>query len=132
MSLLSMLLQRKRPEAPFDPKPEEIDYVPVRPYRVIYADLPFYSDPECKMEVKDARLVVLRCEDRRQKHETIECMPTLKNYKPGQLLLWEINPRKQWEAAWYADPATGEKAKAWVLAAEFLGKVVTARASTAH
>ncbi len=132
MSLLSMLFQRKRPEAPFDPNPEEIDYMPVRPYRVIHADLPFYSDQECKMEVRDARLIVLRCEDQGQKHETIECMPTLKNYRPGQLLLWDINPRRQWEAAWYVDSATGESVKAWVLAVEFLGKVVNARAPAVH
>ena len=106
--------------------------MPVRPYRVIYADLPFYSDPQCKMEVKDARLVVLRCGDQRQTHEAIECMPTLKKYRPGQLLLWDINPRRQWEAAWYVDPATGESARAWVIAVEFLGKVVNGRAAAEH
>ncbi len=134
MSLFSLLIRRKQPEAPFDPYPEKIDYMPARPYLVLYADVPFFSDPECRIEVRDARLVVLQCEDRRQKQRPIECMPTLKKYRQGQWVLWEINHKRQWERAWFVDPGTGQKTLAWALAVEFLGKVVneTVAASTAE
>jgi hypothetical protein len=124
MSLFAALFRSKKSEAPFDPNPGEVDYTPVRPYRVLHAGLPFYSDPECKMEVRGARLVVLRCEDPRQKHNVIECMPTRKNYRQGQLVLWEIDNRNQWGKSWYVDPDTGRIEGCWGLAVEFIGRAV--------
>ncbi len=131
MSLLSALFRGKQPEVPFDPNPGIADFMPVRPYRVLRADLPFYSDPHCKSEIQGARLIILRCEDPRQKHETTECMPTLKKYRDGQLVLWEINPKQQWEQAWYVNPGTGQREKAWSLAVEFNGRVVGEKISAA-
>jgi len=125
MSLLGALFSRKPPEAAFDPTPETIHAMPVRPYLILHANLPFYSDPECRAEVTDAKLVVLRSEDPRQSHHPVECMPTRKNYSKGQILRWDINHKRQWEDAWYLDPETGEIRKAWSRAAEFLGPVVT-------
>jgi hypothetical protein len=115
----------KKPEttAP-DPNPGEIQYEPARPYRVLHADLPFYSDPKCLIAVPDARLVVLRCEDRMQTHQPIECMPVRKNYRQGQLVGWDLNNKKLWETAYYRNPETGEIERAWAQAVEFTGPVV--------
>ncbi len=124
MSLLGALFRRKPAEAPFDPNPEFTDRVPVRPYRVLHADLPFYSDKDCRTEVQGARLVVLHCEDPRQRQRTIECMPVLKNYRKGQTVCWELNNKNIWEEAWYINPDTGVSEQAWVMAVEFCGKVV--------
>jgi hypothetical protein len=129
MSLFSALFRSKQPEAPFDPDPGEADHMPIRPYRVLHAGLPFYSDPQCKGEVREARLLVLRCEDPHQKHQVIECMPTRKDYRQGQLVSWEINNRNQWEKSWYVNPDTGKTEICWTLAVEFLGKVVRERAA---
>ncbi len=124
MSLLTTLLRRKVPEPVFDPRPGEITEFPARPYRVLHANLPFYSDPECRREVPDVRLLVLRSEDPRQNHHPVDCMPTRKRYENDQILRWEINHKMQWEGAWYVNPETGNKEKAWVRAVEFIGLVV--------
>jgi hypothetical protein len=124
MSLFGTSSSRKSPKADFDPKPEIVAKMPVRPYLVLHANLPFYSDPECKNEVTVARLVILRSEDPRQQHHPVDCMPTRKNYSKGQILRWEIDNKRQWEDAWYIDPETGNIHKAWARAVEFLGVVV--------
>ncbi len=124
MFLLAVLPGRKNQEPEFDPNPIEIHEMPIRPYMVLYNPVPFYADPECQIEVRGARLVVLRSDDPRQSHHPIECMPTRKNYAKGQTLLWDINPKLQWEEAWYVNPDTGDKERAWSRAVEFIGKLV--------
>ena len=123
MSWLKALFGPKKAEAVFDPNPGFIEVMPARPYRVLHADLPFYADPECREESKGARLVVLQCEDPAQQQRPIECMPVLKRYQKGQMVQWEINHKRGWEAAWYVDPDHGAKVKAWTHAAEFMGRV---------
>jgi hypothetical protein len=94
---------------------------------VLHADLPFYADPECRREVRDARLVVLRCEDPAQTFHPIECMPVLKKYSAGQTVSWDINHKRLWDAAWYRNPDTAAVEKAWAQSVEFTGKVVLAK-----
>jgi len=123
MPLLDALFRRKKPEEVFDPEPGVITEMPARPYRVLHADLPFYSDPQCTAEVCGARLIVIRSEDPRQDHHPVECVPCRKNYRRDQILLWDINHKKIWDQAWYINPDTGQKEKAWMGAVEFIGKV---------
>lgn len=130
MSIWRLLFRRKK-GAVFSPLPDITHEMPERPYLVLQADQRFFADPNCKIEVADARLVTLRCEDPRQKHKTIENMPTRKNYQEGQLVTWEIYNKKVWEACWYRSPETGKIEKAWSHAVEFTGKVIVAgRAET--
>jgi hypothetical protein len=120
-----MQLRRRHKELPPDNhEPEETTSMPARPYRVLHADLPFYSDSKCEKEVQGARLVVLRCEDPAQKQKTIECMPVVKNYRQGQIVSWDLNNKRLWELSWYRNPDTGEPERAWTQAVEFTGKVV--------
>jgi hypothetical protein len=123
MSLLKALFSSKPEEPPFDPKPEIVSKMPARPYRVLHAGLKFYSDPECKSEVKDATLAVLRADDPMQTHHPIECMPTRKIYAKDQILQWDINHKVQWDHSWYVNPDTGHSEKAWTRAVEFVGKL---------
>ncbi len=108
----------------FDPNPGTVDTMPARPYRVLHADLPFYSDPECRFRVQGATLVVLRSEDCKQNHQVTECMPTRKKYQPGQLVEWDLNNKMIWQNNWYRNPETGAPELAWVQAVEFIGRVV--------
>lgn len=124
MSLLSALSGRKKAAPIFDPNPEVTRGMPARPYTVLHDLLPFYSDPECRVEVQGARLLVLRSDDPRQNHHPVECMPTRKRYTRGQTLVWDIDRKLQWEDSWYVNPETGRKEKAWARAVEFIGKVV--------
>lgn len=125
MSLFSSLFGGKKTEEAFDPKPEVLSEMPARPYRVLHANLPFYSDSECRTEVSGARLVVLRCEDPAQKLRPIECMPARKQYLQGQIVNWSINHKRFFELAWYRDPETGVIEKAWAQAVEYNGKVIS-------
>ena len=47
---MAWLFGRKKTETDetFDRDPGITDKMPARPYRILRADLPFYSDPECK------------------------------------------------------------------------------------
>ena len=124
MLIFASLFQSKKSASFFDPTPEIVSEMPVRPYLVLHADLPFYSDPECTVEVKNARLIVIRSEDPKQQHHPVECLPTRKRYEKGQILRWDINHKTQWEDAWYKNPDTGVSEKAWVRSVEFIGRVV--------
>jgi len=129
---MALLSGRKKPDVTevFDPNPERTDRMPARPYRVMYADLPIYSDPECKTRIYDANLVVLKSEDPKQAHQVQECMPTRKKYSAGQLVRWDLNNKQVWQTCWYRNPETSSTEMAWTQAVEFAGKVVTAGQAT--
>jgi hypothetical protein len=124
MSLISALFRRRETQVPFDPDPGYSEEMPARPYRVLHAGLPFFSDAECRNRVAGATLLVLRCEDPAQAQQTIECMPSRKNYSQDDIVQWEINNKELWSAAWYIEPGTGAKTKAWAQAVAFVGKRV--------
>jgi len=123
---MALFSGRKKAEATevFDPNPGTTERMPMRPYRVLYADLDFCSDPECKTKVEDACLIVLRSEDPKQKHQIQECMPTRKKYQVGQLVEWDLNNNRIWQNCWFRNPETGKAEKAWIQAVEFIGRVV--------
>ena len=124
MWLLRLLFRRRQEEETFDPNPGEIHTLPVRPYKVIHADLTFYADPECRNAVQGARLLVLRCDDPKQKQNPVECVPTSKRYEPGQVVAWNIDHKKLCGASWYENPDSGRKERAWLQSVEFIGKIV--------
>ena len=123
---MARLFGRKKIELDddFDPNPGITHEMPARPYSVLHTDLPFYSDPECKMKINDASLIVLKSEDPEQKHSVQECMPTRKKYEIGQLVQWELNNKKIWQNCWYKDPESGTPEKVWVQAVEFIGRII--------
>jgi hypothetical protein len=104
--------------------PEETREMPARPYRVLHANLTFYSDAKCLMPVRGAALVVLKSEDPAATFHPIECMPSRLQYEQGQTVSWEINKDLLWEMSWYKNPETGQAEKAWTQAVEFIGRVV--------
>jgi hypothetical protein len=111
--------------------PEIVDEMPAIPHRVLYADLPFYSDPECTQEVKDGRLMILEAIDPDDPIKELDVVPTRKKYAVGQLLAWDLYKDKMWETCWYRHPETGNIERAWKLHVEFIGKVVSERAQAA-
>jgi hypothetical protein len=109
-----------------DPDPGIIDTMPARPYRVLRADLPLYSDSGCKLKIEDSNLIILKSEDPEQKHSVEEVMPTRKKYKVGQLVQWDLNNKKVYSNSWYINPDSGDIEMAWIQAVEFIGKIVAA------
>ena len=73
-----------RTSSTLDQQPGETTEMPTRPYTVLHANLPFYVDPDCRIAAGGASLIVLRCDDPKQTHHPIECMPTTYRYAAGQ------------------------------------------------
>jgi hypothetical protein len=111
--------------------PDEVDEMPAIPHRVLYVDLPFYSDPECTQETKDGRLMILEPIDPDDPVKELDVVPTRKKYAVGQLLEWDLYKDKMWEESWYRHPETGKIERAWKLHVEFIGRVVSERAQVA-
>ena len=108
-----------------DLSPDKTDEMPIVPYRVLYADIPFYSDPECKNEVPEARIAILEMLDPDDKVKELDIVPVLKKYEPGQLLRWNLNNKAEWEESWYRHPETGKVERAWTFHVEFIGAVIS-------
>ena len=105
--------------------PEETEDMPVVPYRVVHANIPFYSDSECKNEITDGTIVILESLDPEDLYPEPDIMPTRKQYSPGQLVDWNLDNHKQWEENWFKHPGTGEIEYAWILHVEFTGRLIS-------
>jgi len=116
----------------FDPNPGQTEELPALPHRVLYADIPFYSDPECKQQVADGTILILQSLDPDDPVQELDIAPTRKRYQPGQIVTWDLNNKKLWERAWYRDPESGEIEQAWSFHVEFIGKVVSPQAVAAN
>ncbi len=53
-------------------------------------------------------------------------MPTRRDYEKDQLVTWELNNKRLWDAAWYRNPDSGEIERAWSQSVEFIGRVARA------
>ena len=107
-----------------DLSPGETDEMPIVPYRVLYTDIPFYSDPECKNEVPEAKIAILEMLDPDDELKELDVVPVQKKYEPGQLVRWELNNKTMWDESWYRHPDTGQIERAWSHHVEFIGQIV--------
>jgi len=119
-------------QANFDPNPGQTNELPALPHRVLYSNIPFYSDPECKQQVTDGTILILQSLDPDDPVQELDIAPTRKSYQSGQIVAWDLNNKKLWEKAWYRDPETGEIEQAWTFHVEFIGKVVNQEVVTAN
>jgi hypothetical protein len=115
-------------EASARPDPEPSDEMPVVPYRVLYADIPFYSDSECKTEVAEAKITILEALDPDDELKELDVVPSRNRYEPGQLVTWILNNKQLWEESWYKNPETGQIELAWSVHVEFTGQVLSPQA----
>ena len=111
-----------------DRHPGESDEMPVVPYRVLYTDIPFYSDPECKNEVQEAKITILDALDPDDQFRELDIVPTVNQYEAGQLVRWTLNNKKLWEESWYKNPETGRIERAWSIHVEFKGQIISQKA----
>lgn len=122
------MFKKKPIQQEVDTAPGETDEMPVVPYRVLYAGLPFYSDPECRNEIPDAKLAILKPLDPEGRFGDLDVVPTRKVYQQGQLVRWWLNKDKMWEDCWYRNPETGQIEKPFTAHVEFVGPLISARA----
>ncbi len=135
MGKLEKMFKRKSAAPPaenFDPKPEEIDELPLIPYRVLYSDLPFYDDPACQNEVTDARIAILEALDPDDELMELDVLPTRKDYQPGQLVTLNLNNKRLWEESWFRNPETQQIEQAWTLHVEFIGQIINEKTLEEH
>jgi hypothetical protein len=104
--------------------PEQTHEMPAIPHRVLHANLPFYSDPECTRLVTDASILVLRSLDPDDPVGELDIVPVRRRYSAGQIVSWELNNKRLWENSWFRHPDTGQVEQAWTFHVEFIGKVV--------
>ena len=88
--------------------PQYSDEMPVVPYRVLYANIPFYSDPECTQKVEAAKIAILEALDPDDEFKELDVVPSLNRYEPGQLVRWTLDNKNLWEASWYKNPESGQ------------------------
>ena len=105
-------------------EPGTTEEMPVVPYRVMYCNLPFYSDAECKHQVDGASITVLRPLDP-EIFGTLDVVPTTKYYQIGQYLSWKLNKENLWEDCFFRNPETGQIEQAWTVHVEFVGDVIS-------
>ena len=119
-----MSYEAERTTAKLGARPEETDQMPIVPYRVLYTDLPAFSDPECRNRIPDARITVLLPLDPDDQILELDVVPTRVGYQPGQIITWELNNKRTWEAGWYRNPDTGQVEQAWTMHVEFVGQLI--------
>ncbi len=108
-------------------QPGVTDVVPVVPHKVLYTDIPFFTDKECTQEVAGARIAVLQPLDP-DGFQLIDIVPTTKEYAPGQYLSWQLNKENLWEECYFRNPVNGQIEQAWTMHVEFIGRIISDQA----
>jgi hypothetical protein len=99
--------------------------VPRPKYVVRRANLPLYSDANCRVERPDVRGVWLETFDAEGISQGVRMHPsTQKHFSEGMSVGWEwANDRRQsWDETWYKHPDTGKCTPGWSGSMEFIGR----------
>lgn len=96
--------------------------IPRETNRVAYADVPIFSDLECRTAVKVGKAVILETTHPDGRTKSFRVYPTTRSYVPGQTLSWEWDGSKRWGTCWYRDPRTNETKAGWSGSLEFAGR----------
>jgi hypothetical protein len=102
-------------------EPQEVDKVPLVPFKVIDTNIPFFSDSECQEIVEDARITILQALDPEDPILEEELVPSTNQYNPGDYVTMNLDSKKLWEESWYRHPSTGKVEKAWEIHVNFIG-----------
>ena len=106
-------------------QPATTEMVPLVPFRVIAADIPFFTDEKCENEVQDARIVIIQALDPEDQIQELDTLPSTQGYKPGQYVNLALEHKKIWDECWYRDPESGEITQAWKVHVNFTGEVIS-------
>lgn len=82
-----------------------------------------FSDPECKVLIKDSKGIILETMSPGGTAKSYRIFPTTRDhFIKGKQVAWEWNMGRTWNAAWYINPETNLPEKAWEGSAEFIGR----------
>ncbi|HUN84489.1 MAG TPA: hypothetical protein VMU48_08920 [Terracidiphilus sp.] len=97
--------------------------LPSEVHEVYHPGVEVFFDPECTRVIPGVKGVILEATSPGGVMKTKRIYATTKpHFKKGKKVAWEWNIGKQWAAAWYRDPDTGETKSAWGGCAEFVGR----------
>lgn len=126
---MSLVFEKKKsPDSGSFRKPKVVETVPVVPFKVIDADIPFYRDPECQQQVKGAWITIIQALDPDDPILELDIVPTAQIYTKGDYVTMNLESKRMWDACWYKDPTTGKIEKAWNVHAEFIGDLISTTA----
>jgi hypothetical protein len=95
-------------------------------HRVLEVDIDLFTNEECNHVIPGVKGVLI--EKLGPQHRRIETriLPTTNEgyYEKGARVTWRWNVENLWSAAYYIDPHTNEKRRAWESSAEFCGERV--------
>jgi len=111
--------------------PQTTEKVPVVPFKVVEAGIPFFTDPACTEMVDDACLYILEGLDPDDPVLEMDIVPSTNTYKKGNFVRIGYDNKKLWEDCWFRDPDSGEIQKAWGLHTNFIGEVIKPEAIAA-
>jgi hypothetical protein len=82
-----------------------------------------FSDAACSRPITNAKGLIVEVTSPGGVIKTKRIYPTTRtHFQRGRQLAWEWNLSRQWPAAWYRDPDTGEIKSAWGSSVEFIGR----------
>ena len=103
-------------------KAETTSKVPLVPFKVLEAGIPFYTDKACTEPVEDACLYILQGLDPDDPLVELDVVPSTNEYQEGSYVSVGYENTKLWEECWFRDPDTGEIQKAWNMHTNFIGE----------
>ena len=121
-------MEKKTTDQEESRQPRISDRVPFIPYKILAADLPFFTDSECRNEVPEVRLCILLPLDPDDALVVRDIVPTPFKYQAGDYVDWSLDSKTLWEECWYRDPNTSEIKKAWNFHVNFTGAVISPEA----
>jgi len=105
-------------------KAETTSKVPLVPFKVLEAGIPFYTDDACTEIVDDACLYILQGLDPDDPIQELDIVPSTNKYEAGSYVCIGFESTKLWEECWFRDPGNLEIQKAWVLHTNFIGESI--------
>lgn len=106
--------------------------VPLVPFKVVEAGIPFYNDQACTDMVEDACIYILQALDPDDPIMELDIVPSTNYYEKGSYVILGYDNKKLWENNWFRDPDTGEVQKAWSLHTNFIGEKILPEAIEAE
>lgn len=82
-------------------------------YLVHHEGVPLFSDQECRHEMPDVKGVILEVKSRGGLIRREIVPSTERHFRKGKQVSWDWNVDNVFPGAWYQDPESGEKKRAW-------------------
>jgi len=108
--------------------PTVTEKVPLVPFKVVAAGIPFFSDQECTKQVTGANIVILQTLDPEDEIQELDIVPSTKTYQKGDYVTLAFDNKKIWEDCYYRDPESGDIARAWRIHVNFIGERISEQA----